>query len=276
LLRYKIRRFKEMKCLKFKIETVYLTNFRKTFSTITILSYPFPPYTTIRGLLANALGLGDLISNRDNYNEELANLKISLKLLNKPERFQDVVLMKKLKSPAGAKDRKKLLNKLRESNFNISILTEKERNFYEKLRTPESTSAPFVKELITPIECIIFLLGEESKLLEIRRVLNNPVRPLYIGSSDDFVIISRISDFLDVKETQSQEIDSIVKINEEVQPVDKKQIIGRIPYIFKVINKKKRDYSRIDWIIAVPEPGEKVRLNKAINCYEVENEYIAF
>jgi len=265
-----------MKCLKFKIETVYLANFRKPFSTITILSYPFPPYTTIRGLLANALGLGDLVSKRDDYNEELADLKISLKPLNKPEKFQDMVLMKKLKPPADAKKRKELIAKLRKNGFNISILTEKEKNFYEMLRTPESTSAPFIKELITPIECITFLLGDESKLTEIRKALSNPVRPLYIGSSDDFVIISNISQLLDIEEVKSQEIDSIVKIDGEIQPIDKKQIIGRIPYIFKVTNKKKRDYTRIDWIVAAPEPGGKVQLNNAISCYKIGEEYVTF
>ena len=265
-----------MKCLKFKIETIYLANFRKPFSTITILSYPFPPYTTIRGLLANALGLGDLVSKRDDYNEELADLKISLKPLNKPEKFQEIVLMKKLKPPSDAKNRKELLNKLRKNKFDVSILTEKEKSFYERLRIPENTSAPFVKELITPIECFVFLLGEESRLIEIRRALSNPVRPLYIGSSDDFVVISNISQVIDAKETKSKEIDTIVKINGEVLPINRKQIIGRIPYIFRTTNKKKRDYSRIDWIVAVPEQGKKVLLNKSINCYKVGEEYVAF
>ena len=42
---------------KFKIESLYFTSFRKSTSTSLLSSYKIPPFTTIRGLISNALGL---------------------------------------------------------------------------------------------------------------------------------------------------------------------------------------------------------------------------
>jgi CRISPR-associated protein Cas5h len=266
-----------MKCLRFKLETPYLVNFRKPFSTITLLSYPFPPYTTIRGLLANALGLGDLETARDDYNLQLADLKISLKPLSTPERFQDMALMKKLKPPADSKKRKDLMKKLEAHGFDLDILEKKERELYERLRVPQNTSAPFVKEYITPIECLVFILGEENNLRALKDALKNPERPLYIGGSDDFVIISVLDDKpISIEEIESAELDSIVRINGEVTPIDKKRIVGRVPYRFTEINKKKRDYSREDVVVAAPIPGEKLKLTKPIRCFKVIDDNVAF
>lgn len=256
-----------MKCLRFRLETPYLVNFRKPFSTISILSYPFPPYTTIRGLLANALGL-----KRDDYSLQ-DKFEISLKPLSVAERTQDMVLMKKSKPPANAKKIKELIKKLDESG--LSELTDKEKKLYEQLKKPQSTSAPFVKEFITPITCSIYVLGEEKDLNELKQALENPARPSYIGASDDFVVICDMK-IVDAVETKSDEIDSIVRINGEVQPIDRKRIVGRIPYKFKAINVKKRDYSREDVVVTAPEPNERLKLNNAIECYDVEGEYVAF
>ncbi len=43
--------------LKFRADSPYFTTFREPTSTSLILSYAIPPYTTIRGLISNALGL---------------------------------------------------------------------------------------------------------------------------------------------------------------------------------------------------------------------------
>ncbi|MDY6969416.1 MAG: CRISPR-associated protein Cas5 [Spirochaetota bacterium] len=260
-----------MKCLRFKLETPYIVNFRKPFSTITILSYPFPPYTTVRGLLANALGL-----ERDDYSLQ-DKFEISLKPLNEPERFQDMVLMKKLKPPADSKKRKDLMKKLEEHGFNLDILEKKERELYERVRRPESTSAPFVKEYVTSVECIVYVLGEENDLWTLKEAIKNPKRPLYIGGSDDFVILSEVDDRpIDIEEIERDEIDSIVRINGEVEPIDKTRIIGRVPYRFSVINKRKRDYSREDAVVAAPIPGETLKLKKRIRCFKVIDENVAF
>lgn len=257
-----------MKCLRFNIETPYLANFRNPFSTITILSYSFPPYTTIRGLLANALGL-----ERDDYALQEKH-EIGLKLLNMPERTQDIVLMKKLKSNLTPKERK-LLKKLEESDESISSLNEDELNILNGLRHVRSTSAPFVKEFITQIECTIYILGDIRELINLKYALETPSRPLYIGASDDFVIIENI-DIVDAIEAKSNSIDSIVRINSNIQPTDKKRVVGRIPYKFKEINAKRKDYTREDAIVAAPIPKTKLLLNDMIECYNIEGDYIAF
>ena len=257
-----------MRCLRFNIETPYLANFRNPFSTITILSYSFPPYTTIRGLLANALGL-----ERDDYSlQEI--YEISLKPLNTPERSQDIVLMKKLKSNLSQKERK-LLKKINESGGIVSALNGEEQDTLNGLKYVRSTSAPFVKEFITQIECVIYVLGDIEDLTNLKYALENPARPLYIGASDDFVITDNIA-IVDAIEDKSNSIDSIMRINNTIQPIDKKRVVGRIPYKFKATNSEKKEYIREDVIVAAPTPRTKLLLNGSIECYNVEGDHIAF
>jgi CRISPR-associated protein Cas5h len=262
--------------LSFILETAYIINFRKPYSTITLLSFPFPPFTAIRGLIANAMGMGDLSNNRDAYNKDLHDLQISLKPLNLPDRFFDMALMKKLKPPADAKKRREVLEKVEKNNYDLSVLNKQERILYQKLCLPQNTSAPFVKEYVSPVKCKIYLKGEQGMLKEISSVLLKPVRPLYIGASDDFVIISECSP-KDFKPDKSKFIDSVVRVDSETYPLDKKLIVGRVPYKFvEYGTKKKRDYFREDWIIAAPKLGDRVELNSEIDCFMADNEYIAF
>lgn len=265
-----------MNGLSFVLETPYVVNFRKPYSTITLLSFPFPPFTAIRGLIANAMGMGDLSNNRDAYNKDLNNLQISLKPLNLPDRFFDMALMKKLKPPADAKKRREVLEKVEKSNYDLSVLNKQEKSLYQKLCLPQNTSGPFVKEYIYPLKCKIYLKWEQEKLEDISNALFDPARPLYIGASDDFVIISECLP-VDLVPTKSNVIDSIVKVDNQIYPLNKKLIVGRVPYKFiEHGTKKKRDYYREDWIIAAPKPNERVELNKEIDCFKTENEYIAF
>ena len=117
-----------MNGLSFELETPYLVNFRKPFSTITILSYSFPPYTTIRGLLANSLGL-----ERDDYSLQ-DRFKVSLKPLNEPSRCQNMVLMKKLKSNLSKKE-SDIRKKVENNKGDPSILNEEEMTIFERLKT---------------------------------------------------------------------------------------------------------------------------------------------
>lgn len=265
-----------MNGLSFVLETLYIINFRKPYSTITLLSFPFPPFTTIRGLIANAMGMGDLLNNRDKYNEDLNELAISLKPLNSPYRFLDMVLMKKLKQPADAKKRREVLEKVEKNNYDLSILNEQEKLLYQKLCLPQNTSGPFVKEYISPLKCKIYLKGDQTLLNEVSTALMSPVRPLYLGASDDFVILSECLP-IDFEQIESKFIDSTIKVDKEIYPLNKKLIVGRVPYRFvEYGSKKKRDYYREDWIIAAPKVDERVELNKKIDCFRVNDEYIAF
>jgi len=119
-----------MNGLSFVLEIPYIVNFRKPYSTITLLSFPFPPFTTVRGLIASAMGMGDLSANRDAYNSDLNDIQISLKPLSSPDRFFDMALMKKLKSPADAKKRREVLEKVEKNNYDLSALNKQERILY--------------------------------------------------------------------------------------------------------------------------------------------------
>lgn len=272
-----------MNGLSFMLETPYVVNFRKPYSTITLLSFPFPPYTAIRGLIASAMGMGDLSANRDTYNSYLNDLLISLKPLTPPDRFLDMVLMKKLKSnlKAGSKkpNENTVVDKLKKNDWDLSKLDGKEIEIYRGLEYPRSTSAPFVKEYVIPIKCRVYLKCQEQKGFsteDIADALENPARPLYVGASDDFVIISELSS-KDFKPDKSRFIDSVVKVDNEIYPLNKKLIVGRVPYKFvEYGTKKKRDYFREDWVIASPKAGERVELNKEIDCFMADNEFISF
>lgn len=257
-----------MKCLRFELETPYLANFRKPFSTITILSYSFPPYTTIRGLLANSLGL-----ERDDYSLQ-DKFDISIRPLNNPARFQDMVLMKKIKSNLNKKEAD-IIKKLEIAAGNLSVLSCDDIEILDKLKYFRSSSAPFIKEFITPILCRVFVLGDDIEIAELKRALEDPARPLYLGASDDFVIISNIK-ILDAIATKCDKIDSIYRMNDDVEPTDKRKIVGRVPYKFKPINIKRRDYARVDAVVAAPTQDTKLELTEPVNCYEIGDEYVSF
>jgi CRISPR-associated protein Cas5h len=265
-----------MNGLSFILETPYIVNFRKPYSTITLLSFPFPPFTAIRGLIASAMGMGDLSNNRDAYNKDLNELQISLKPLNIPDRFFDMALMKKLKPPADAKKRREILERVEKNGYDLSVLNKQEKSLYRKLCLPQNTSGPFVKEYLSPVKCRIYLKGDQSLLDEISTALMEPARPLYIGASDDFVIISECES-MNYDATKSKYFDTIVRVDNEIYPLNKKLIVGRVPYKFvEYCTKKKRDFFREDWVIAAPKAGERVELNKEINCFKSINENIAF
>ena len=201
--------------------------------------------------------------------------KISLKPLNEPIKSQNMVLMKKLKSNLNRKEID-LNKKITESNMNISMLNAEEMIIFEGLKFIRSSSAPFIKEFITPMRCKVFVLCNNiEEAHELKMALEDPARPLYIGSSDDFVIVSNI-EISDTKETTSSKIDSIIRLSDSIEPIDKRRIIGRIPYKFKEINIRRRDYSREDAIVAVPIPGAFLELNEPVRCYQIGDEKIAF
>lgn len=144
---------KHMFGFKFRIETLYFTTFRKATSTSLISSYSIPPFTTIRGLISNALGL-----KRDDL--RIQNwIKIGIKPLNNINRSTEIVKVLKLKG-TGKK--------------------------YQKT----FPSSPIFKEfLVNPIYDI-YIAGEQEKIDAIYNSLKNPKRPLYIGGSDELVDIT--------------------------------------------------------------------------------------
>lgn len=158
--------------LKFKVECPYFTTFRKPTSTSLILSYTIPPYTTIRGMISNALGFPrDDLRIQDWF-------KIGIKLLEF-EKCREMAKVLKLKGTG--------------KNY--------ERTF---------PSSPMFREFLVRPSYEIFLVGSEERIKEAHSALLNPKRPLYLGGSDDLVDIE-VFEPVEVEEVEASEVWSVVE-----------------------------------------------------------------
>ncbi len=158
--------------LKFKVDCPYFTTFREPTSTSLILSYVIPPYTTIRGMISNALGLPrDDLRIQDWF-------KIGIKPLGF-EKCREMAKVLKLKGTG-----KKY-----------------ERTF---------PSSPMFREFLVEPSYEIFLIGDGVKIKEVYSALLNPRRPLYLGGSDDLVDIE-VFEPVEVEEVEVEEVRSVVE-----------------------------------------------------------------
>ncbi len=158
--------------LKFRLDCPYFTTFRKPTSTSLILSYVIPPYTTIRGMISNALGLPrDDLRVQDWF-------KIGIKPL-KFEKCREMAKILKLKGTGKSYERSFL-------------------------------SSPMFREFLVEPSYEIFLVGDEERINEVYSALQNPKRPLYLGGSDDLVDVE-IFEPVEVEEAEAEEIWSVVE-----------------------------------------------------------------
>lgn len=159
--------------LKFRIEALCFTNFRKSTSTSLINTYSIPPFTTIRGIISNALGL-----KRDDLRVQNW-IKIGIKPQNNINRSTEMTKVLKLKG-TGKK--------------------------YQKT----FPSAPIFKEfLVNPIYDI-YIAGEQDIIEKIYFALENPKRPLYIGASDELVDVT-VFEPLEIEKKPFNEIQGVVE-----------------------------------------------------------------
>jgi CRISPR-associated protein Cas5h len=142
-------------------EMPYFACFRKPTSTSLMLTYPVPPFTTVVGMIANALGVP-----RPAYFEGIAKLQELLWLnlrpllpLSRPSREMAKIL--------------KLVGEVREQ------------------RQPTSfPSSPMHKYFLVRPSFRFFVASEDGDVInEIVDVLRHPKRPLYLGQSDDMVVV---------------------------------------------------------------------------------------
>jgi CRISPR-associated protein Cas5h len=163
---------------KFRIEVPYFTTFRNVATTSLINTYKIPPFTTIRGLLSNAMGF-----KRD-------NLKIQdyIDIGIKPHNIQySSELSKYLKLKGNGK-------------------------FYKRF----FPSSPIFKQFLINPSYDIFIGGKKEDLLKIYDSLNNPARNLYIGSSDELVDINIFKPPLKIHEVNSVNVSTVLEgIHEE-------------------------------------------------------------
>lgn len=143
---------------KFKLEPIYFVAFRKTNNSSYLSSYSLPPFTTIRGLISNALGI-----NRDNY------------------LLQDIIKIG-----------------IVVNNYNYcSELTKLLKLKNEERKTNRFPSSPVYREFLVNSSYDIFIGGEEDIISKINYALINPKRDLFIGSSDDLVDLD-VNDYIEI------------------------------------------------------------------------------
>lgn len=145
---------------KFTVESLYFTSFRKSTSTSLLSSYKIPPFTTIRGLISNALGL----RRDDLYLQDL--IKIGIK-------SYDVEISSEM--------------------IKVLKLKEDKKNPYNRV----FPSSPIFKEFLISPKYDIYIAGDSELIINIHEALKNPKRDLYIGSSDDLVDLE-IFDCIDI------------------------------------------------------------------------------
>lgn len=162
-----------MKGLIIHCEMPYFATFRKPASTSLILTFPVPPFTTIRGMLANALGL----QQHDHSLQD--QVKLSLRVLKAG--FKNVEMAKILK------------------------LKEMPRSFGTNY-----PSSPMFKEFLVNPQYDFFVAGEDDIMQEIHAALLAPQRPLYLGQSDDLVV-HETSELMEIEKKQVTEFDSAVE-----------------------------------------------------------------
>lgn len=142
-------------------EMPYFACFRKPTSTSLLITYLVPPFTTIIGMIANALGV-----SRPIYFESIKWLQEILWLnlrplmpIQRPSRELTKIL--------------KLVGEVREQ------------------RQPTSfPSSPMHKYFLVRPAFRFFVASEDTKAIpEIADALRHPKRPLYLGQSDDMVVI---------------------------------------------------------------------------------------
>ncbi len=159
--------------LKFRLEGLYFTTFRKPTSTSLIMSYAIPPYTTIRGLISNALGL-----KRDDLSVQ-DWMKIGIKPLNFSDRSRETAKMLKLKGTGAT---------------HLRVFP----------------SSPMFKEFLVSPAYEIYLAGEDDKINRIYNALLQPARPLYIGASDDLADIEP-SKPIEINSINAKEISGVLE-----------------------------------------------------------------
>jgi CRISPR-associated protein Cas5h len=157
---------------KFRLEGLYFTTFRKPTSTSLIASYSIPPYTTIRGLISNALGL-----KRDDLSVQ-DWIKIGIKPIKFLNKSTEMAKILKLKGTGAT---------------------------YKRV----FPSSPMFKEFLISPSYDIYVAGDDKRIKQIHDAMLCPNRPLYIGTSDDLVDIQP-SKPVEPKEVKTKEVYGII------------------------------------------------------------------
>lgn len=140
----------------------YFACFRKPASTSVMMTYPVPPFTTVLGMFANALGVP-----RPAYTEAMEWLQNTFRLNLRP--------LAQWERP------------FRELAKILKLVGEE-----REVRQPTSfPSSPMHKYLLPHPSYRIFVASDDADAVaEVVEALRAPKRPLYLGQSDDMVTVT--------------------------------------------------------------------------------------
>lgn len=167
-----------MEGLVFDLVVPYFACFRKPTSTSVLATYQLPPFTTIRGLLACALGWGRWpdVSNKTGGRGRTGGQPAWMDFLQ-----QELYLNIASLCQAGNRPSRELARYLK-------LLAREGRVEGRKLGS--FPSSPIYKYFVVRPEYRIYVAGSDPQLLaSIWQALNDPARPPYIGQSDDMVLV---------------------------------------------------------------------------------------
>lgn len=183
--------------ISFVLDVPYFACFRKPASTNLLQTYKLVPFTTVRGLIANALG----------YTRENLSLQDELKLGIQPIKIDrpttEMCKILKLKGK----------NEFKSVNDRTMLL--------------DFPSSPMFKDFLIRPRYQIYATSEEKELVtEIADALQSPKRPLYLGQSDDMVVIDSIQTY----ELRTGKNDTFWSLIEGIHP---ECSLIKLPYKFE-------------------------------------------
>ena len=206
---------------KFTLDSPYFVSFRRANSSSLLSSYKIPPFTTIRGLISNALGL----KRDDLYLQDLIKIGIKSYNINYSSEMTKVLKLKQDKV-----------------KYN--------RNF---------PSSPIFKEFLIFPKYDIYIAGNDDIIHEINEKLKDPVRNLYLGSSDDMIDFN-IFDCIQIN----------LKIGKPISVVEgiyDNSTIEKIPFKF---NKKGKNFNLEEKIVSIPNNI----IDEEMEVYDFNGEYV--
>lgn len=159
------------------LDCPYFACFRQPTSTSVVLTYPVPPFTTLRGLLANALGL-----SRNDF-----SLQEKLWLGVRP-----------LRPIVASRELAKVLKFIRGKEKDVRS-------------TPSSfPSSPMHRSFLVQPAYRVYLSSEDYELLDaLVDALRRPRRPLYLGQSDDVVVVQTVQR-VQITQVRSRRVHSMI------------------------------------------------------------------
>ncbi|OQX22251.1 MAG: hypothetical protein BWK75_01240 [Candidatus Altiarchaeales archaeon A3] len=282
------------KFLYFNIDVPFWTSFKVGSSVNFHSTYSIPPLTTLYGLIANALGL-----EQDDYSLR-DDISFCLKVIYGGEIIEDYVNIFKIGEQGGtlgAKNKKEILgryDKAKASKEEYSELLKlfiekrgwlsevdakkilddaicKEKPIYDRFGQPDIIRTQVVRERIIKPKYRVYLKTKNIELLKkIEFVLENPARPLYLGQSDDVVIIEKVSKIIDETEIKKEYTDFV----DSVVPFHAKGCeIMLLPTKFILRGKNKYEKEQLGFSY---HPSGKIKLPEKEEHYLMDNDYVVF